>query len=201
VTKFLFTAFVIAMAYSLFTSWSEHKQVQVLYADLKSNPSIPMAGDPQGDVTVIEFFDYKCGYCKLEENAFATLLQEDPHLRVVFMELPIFGEHSITAAKAALAVNRIDSKKYFAFHHALMEKNEALTMSLLEQEAAKLGISATALGDAMENPEITLQLSHIREQAHSMGILGTPGLVIGDHIIKGSLPTESLRKEIAAVRK
>ena len=200
-TRYLVIAIITLFAWQLWETYSEHNNIQALYTDLNNNPNPPMGGNPQGDVTVMEFFDYKCGYCKIQEAEFYTLLRGDPYVRVVFMELPIFGEASTTAAKAALAVNRIDSKKYYAFHQALMEKTGSLDMTVLEKEAGKLGISAAILNSAMQDPKIEEELAHIKEEAHALGIYGTPGLVVDGKVIKGSMDLDPLRAAIAAARK
>jgi protein-disulfide isomerase len=169
--------------------------------DLNHNPDSPSAGNPKGDVTVVEFFDYHCGYCKRFFPALAKLMDEDKQIRIVFKEFPILAEDSATASKAALAVNSIDKKKYLAYHSALMQSSGSFTLDMLTEEANKLGISKAAFEKALKNPGIEKELDHNKELAQALGISGTPVIIVGTQFIPGAVGLDTLKEKIAAARK
>lgn len=169
-------------------------------ADLFSNAELPSVGPKDADVTVVEFFDYHCGYCKHMLPVVNQALAEDKKVRFVFVEFPILSEDSVTAARAAIAVNRIAKDKYFDFHQALMKSSSKFDEKMLLDAAKKLGIDSTKLKAEMAKPEITAMLDKNREIAGALNITGTPAIILGDEIAPGAVPYDTLKKMIAAVR-
>ena len=158
------------------------------------------AGNPKGDVTVVEFFDYHCGYCKHLYPAIAQLLKEDKNVRVVFREFPILSDDSVNAARAALAANAIDKDKYFAFHTALMQTSGKFDDATLADIAKKQGIDAQTLKNGMAKKDVTAELDKNRALAEDLGIRGTPAILIGDQMIPGAISYDELKKMVDDTR-
>ncbi len=159
--------------------------------ELLHDAASPVGGNPAGDVTIVEFFDYNCGYCKRVAPNVTALLRTDPNVRVVYKEFAILGPSSVTAAKAALAAHR--QGKYVAFHDALMSSGRA-SDGLIAAVAKNLGIDHGKLLKDMEDPEIGGMLQRNYRLATRLGISGTPAFVIGDQIVPGAIGTEELAR-------
>jgi protein-disulfide isomerase len=171
-------------------------------AALFSSPHQVTLGDANGDITLVEFFDYSCGYCRRAMPDMLALMHDDPHLRIVLKELPILGPGSAEAARIAVAVRMQDSdgQKYLAFHRALLgapgpaskekalavAKDQGLDMERLERDAA--------------SDEVTTTLSEDVKLAGAMAIHGTPGYVVGDDVVLGAVGLAALKERIEAVR-
>ena len=168
--------------------------------DLKNNPNSPVAGNPKGDVTIVQFFDYHCGYCKRFFATLKQLMDEDKNVKIVFKEFPILSEDSRLASKAALAVNSIDKSKYIAFHALLMKNSGEFTRENLKAKAREVGIDEATFSKAMENPELEKELENNRKLAESLNISGTPGVIIGQEIAPGAIPLEELKLRVANAR-
>jgi len=160
----------------------------------------PVAGAPDGDVTVVEFMDYRCGYCKKVFPALRELIESDGNIRYVVKELPILGPDSVLASRAALAVWRTEPEKYMGFHTALMEARGGLTENKLMVIAADLGIEPDGLRTAMQAPEVEAIIQRNHELASKLGIGGTPAFIIGEHFIPGAVSAENLKALVAAAR-
>jgi protein-disulfide isomerase len=167
--------------------------------ELDADPASPVIGNPKGDVTLVEFFDYRCPYCKQVAPSLAALLDEDKRLRIVMKEFPILGKDSVTAARAALAAER--QGKYAAFHHALMALKGSLGDDALYKTAAAAGLDVERLKADMALPEIEAQLRTNHALARELDIRGTPAFVIGGELIPGAVDIATLRQKIAAARK
>ncbi len=169
--------------------------------DIFKNPDSPVAGDiKNADLTIVEFFDYHCGYCKRVLPDITRLLQEDKKLAVVFKELPILSEDSVTASRAALAVHRIAKDKYLEFHTALMKMNGKFEERQLLDIAGKLGIDAKKMKTEMDKPEITAIIDKNREMATALRIEGTPAMIIGSELLPGAAPYNVLKQAIEKAR-
>lgn len=164
------------------------------------NPDTPIAGNPDGDITIAEFFDYNCGYCKRLTPVINQLIAEDDQVKVALKEYPILSVASDRAAKAAIAVHRIAPSKYFDYHLALMQHTGDKNQAALIQIAVGMGIDPDELAQRMEDPEIADYLNKIRELAQSVGITGTPSLVVGETLIPGATSLEELKRVIAEER-
>lgn len=167
---------------------------------LEKDTESPVAGNPKGDVTVVEFFDYNCGYCKKMLPAVQELLSTDKNVRYVFKDLPILRPDSERAAKAALAVWNIAPDKYFEYHVALMGGRGELTDERLLKTAETLGINREKLKAAMEDPALDKIIQRNLDMARVLGIGGTPAFIIGDQMLPGALGLDALQQVIAKSR-
>ncbi len=169
-------------------------------AELRNSPGAPVAGNPKGDVSVVEFFDYNCGYCKRVLPTMRALLKSDPNVRYVFKELPILSSGSEAAARAALAAWRISPKKYMVFHAALMETRGSIDGDRAMEVAASVGLDEKALKAAMDDPAVEEELALNRDLASDLGITGTPAFVVGDQVAPGAVNAKTLRHMIEVAR-
>lgn len=165
------------------------KMLQTEKSALYGNAAAPVAGNAQGDVTVIEFFDYRCGYCKRASGALNALLARDPKARVVLKEYPILGPESVYAAKAALAAQK--QGKYLPFHSMLMAVEWSSEQEVLEL-AGKNGIDVERLKADMGDPAVQAHIEENYRLGAALEVNGTPAFIIGDRIIPGALDAESL---------
>jgi protein-disulfide isomerase len=168
--------------------------------ELVSDPNSFVAGNPSGDVTIVEFFDYQCGYCRRVHPTLATLLQRDQGVRLVLKELPILGPGSELAARAAIA-SMAQPGKYYAFHTALMENEGALDEPAVLAIARGVGLDTDRLRADMQAPHTTEVISANRTLAATLGVSGTPAFVIGERLLPGALPLERLLELVQQQRK
>ncbi len=157
-----------------------------------------VAGNPDGDVTMVEFFDYNCGYCKRAFPDVQALIDSDKQLRVVIKEFPILGPGSLYAARAAIASKK--QGKYWDFHSALMNARGAVDEARTLAVAKEVGLDIEKLKKDMEADEVNEEIAEAQSLASRMGINGTPSFIIDDTLIPGALGLEELRKQIAEVR-
>jgi len=177
-------------------SLSKHKE------ELANDTLSPSVGDAKtSDVTVIEFFDYHCGYCKHMLPVVTQLLNEDKKVHFIFREFPILSEDSVMASRAAIAVYNIDKEKYFDFHTALMKFSGKFDEKSIADIAKKVGVDPKKLKKEMANPEITDMLDKTRAIAEDLGIRGTPALIIGGELLPGAVPYDDMVKVIENARK
>lgn len=169
--------------------------------EIKNDASSPVAGNPKGDVTVVEFFDYRCAYCKRVFPGIQELLKSDGNVRYVFKELPILGPDSVTASRAALAVWSLNPEKYFAFHSALMETKGALGEEQVLATAKKVGLDPDKVKAAMAKPEIQQTIERNLDLAQKLNVQGTPAFIVGDTLMPGAVDADQLRELVAAARK
>lgn len=169
--------------------------------DLFKNAADPVAGNPKGDITIVEFFDYRCGYCKRVLPEIQKLLDEDKNIRLVLKEFPILGPESVVGAQAALAVWQIAPEKYWAFHEVLMAGGGAITKEKVLAIAKENGIAAADLEEKMSEPAIMAEIEKNRGLAQALGISGTPAFVIGDQIVPGAIGLDDFKSIIAEARK
>jgi protein-disulfide isomerase len=165
---------------------------------LFNDPDSPVAGNPMGDVTVVEFFDYHCPYCKVVAGPLQQLIQEDKGVRLVLKEFPILGEDSGLASQAALAA--VAQGKYWAFHQALMEFRGKFTMDVIKALATKVGLDPAKLEADMALPQIEPQISATHKLAQTLNISATPTFIIGDQVVEGAVPLEQLKELIKKAR-
>jgi protein-disulfide isomerase len=158
-----------------------------------------VAGNPAGDVTLVEFFDYRCGYCRAAQPMIARLLKEDPNVRVVFKEYPVLGPASITASRAAVAAAR--QGKYVDFHMALMSLKEPLTDEVLYRVAGEVGLDVERLKQDMKSEEVDEVLEENLALAAKLNVDGTPNFIVGRHMMPGLVTYETLRTAIEDTRK
>ena len=165
-----------------------------------NDPKQVVLGNPQGDVTLVEFFDYNCGYCRAALPDMAALLADDPNLRVVLKEFPILSNESIDAARIAVLVGENKDVDYWAFHEALFTSRSQVDKKVALEAAADLGLSPVNLELDMgtDNVSKTIQTSY--EIAKALNITGTPTYIIGNEIIPGAIGLDELKARIANMR-
>jgi protein-disulfide isomerase len=168
-------------------------------ADLQGATDLPVAGNPKGDVTIVEFMDYRCGYCKGVQPTLDQVMRQDGKIRCVLKEFPILGPASRTASMAAIAAHK--QGKYLAFHAALMAYPNNLTDEVIFALARQVGLDIAKLKDDMKAPEVEALIEKTHKLAQDLGINGTPGFIIGDQIIPGAVGADELKKKIAEARK
>ncbi len=167
---------------------------------LFDDPGSPASGNPNGGVTLIEFFDYHCAVCKSALRVVMTVIEEEPDVRLVFKEFPILGRESVVAARAALAANAQDPSKYVPFHIALMSSRGLLTEPRILRLARGVGLDPERLKTGMYAPEIVEAIKRNWELADALRIRGTPAFVIGDKVIAGAVSLKTLKRHIAKAR-
>ena len=165
---------------------------------LLADPDSFVGGNPGGDVTLVEFFDYRCGYCKRFASTLEKIKKQDPKLRVVYKEFPVLGPDSFRAAQAALAAR--NQGYYLAFHEALMGASGALTDDAIMTVARDLGLDVDQLKRDMETPRIRNVVSNNHRLAKALRIDGTPAMIVGDEIARGAVPLEAVAAMIARAR-
>lgn len=158
----------------------------------------PMAGNPKGDVTVVEFFDYNCGYCKHAVADIQKVLEKDKNVKFVFREMPILSETSGTAARYALAAHK--QGKYFDYYVAVMNFSGSKNEENLEKLAKDVGLDVERLRKDANSAAIRAEVDASGELARKLGIRGTPGFIIGDTLVPGYMTYDAMLKLIEKVR-
>ena len=172
-----------------------------LTAELTLNPASPVIGNPDGDVTIVEFFDYRCGYCKRVFPTIQALLKEDGNIRYVLKEFPILGPDSLVASQAALAVWNTTPEKYMPFHSALMTSRGGLNAAKIFSVAGDLGLDTDAIRKNMKNAPVSNEINKNMELSESLGITGTPAFIIGDQLVPGAISMDELKRMVAQARR
>ena len=182
----------------------EERQLKATIAELRdaleNDPTSPIIGNPEGDVTIVEFMDYRCGYCKQVFPAIQALLEEDGGIRYVLKEFPILGPDSEVAARAALVVWELAPESYMEFHTALMSARGGLNEKRVLGMVADLGLDADRVRGLMQSPKITEIIQSNMAIAQGINIRGTPAFVIGGRLIPGAVSAEVLRELVAEAR-
>lgn len=158
----------------------------------------PIAGNPKGDVAIVEFFDYTCGYCKMMTPALQKLLNEDKNLKIIYKEWPIRGDVAEFAAKAALAARA--QNKYLAYHNALYAAQGQLSEDRVLAIAAEVGLDVKKLERDMAGRDITAMVERNRRLAAELNFNGTPSFVINDKLLPGAMSYDTLKAQVAAAR-
>lgn len=164
-------------------------------ADLFEDPSAPVAGATGNVVRVVEFFDYRCGFCKRTDPTIMALIAQNPNVRVIFKEFPILGPESTLAAKAALAAHRQGA--YLKFHASLMGSNEPVSQASLETLAVQLGLNLPQFKTDIESPEIHETIERNQLLAQTLNVNSTPTFVVESELVEGALDEEAFNKLIA----
>jgi protein-disulfide isomerase len=155
------------------------------------------AGNPAGDLTIVEYYDYNCGFCRASLPTIRQLIASDPKLRVVFRELPILSDASKVAARYSLVAAR--AGKFAAFHDAMYAGGPISDASLADA-VRKSGLDLKTVQTAANDPAIDNEIETNFAVAKRLGMTGTPSWIIGDHVVSAALPLEELQKEIARAR-
>jgi protein-disulfide isomerase len=162
------------------------------------DPDSPVGGNPNGDVTLVEFFDYNCAFCRQMSPLMTEAEAGDPRLRIVYKELPILGSNSVFAAKAALAANK--QGKYVAFHRALYQIRGSVEEGNVLQIAATVGLDIDRMKADMQDAAIDGAIEKTGKLAQALRISGTPGFVVGDQLTTGATDLSTLQALIGKAR-
>lgn len=180
-------------------------QAQALLTDkatLYDSPRHAVVGNPQGDVTLIEFFDYNCGYCKRSLEDLRALVGADPKLKVILKDFPILGPDSVEASRVAVAAkNQLKGDKYWDFHHRLMSQKGRVNGEKAIEAAKESGADVARLRKDMEAPETRAAIEETVALGDRLNLTGTPAFVLANEVVFGAVGTEALAARIAAVRK
>ncbi|MEM9433008.1 MAG: DsbA family protein [Pseudomonadota bacterium] len=165
---------------------------------LERDPNAPVLGNPDGDVTLVEFFDYNCGFCKQVFPRVKALIDEDPNLRVVMREWPILSEGSIEAARLSLAAR--EQGMYNEFHDALMASRGRAGEATALRIAEDLGLDVDKLKEDAASDVISAHIDTSRALSEALGVSGTPAFVIGSEIVPGAIELDDMKALIAQAR-
>ena len=167
---------------------------------LYNDPNSWVSGNPDGDVTLVEFADYRCGYCKKAHPEVRELLKRDPNIRLVVKEFPILGPDSMAAARMAQAALDVDPASFEALNDALMRFEGQLTEAIAYQIADRVGYDIAALKERAASAEIEARIGDNYALARVMGLKGTPSFILGNQIIRGYVPLDTMLAAVAKAR-
>jgi len=171
------------------------------YADIYQDPMSHVAGNPDGDVTLVEFVDYKCGYCRKAFPELEALLESDGNIRMIYKEFPILGQESLLAARFAVSAMLIGGDEAYApLHDAMMTMRGNMTEDSLVAVANRLGLDGAAFLAGVDDPKIDALLSENHALASRLQITGTPTFVIGDQLVRGYVPLDAMNDIVAELR-
>lgn len=165
---------------------------------LENDPNAPVLGNPDGDVTIVEFFDYNCPYCRQVKPEIQLILENDPGVRLVYREWPILGEGSVFAAKAALASR--EQGKYEEFHWAMMGLRGRAEEASVLRIAEDIGLDIGKLRADMEAPDVDAHIAVSMRLTEALGFSGTPSFVIGNALVPGFVKANVLGTAVAQAR-
>lgn len=165
---------------------------------LKKDDKIAFAGNPKGDVMVVEFFDYNCGYCKKAFSEIQSLLKDDKNVKIVLYDMPILGPDSLESSKWAMAAKK--QGKYFEYHTALMEHQGSKDEDTYKKLAKDAGLDPEKLAKDKADPAIDEEIKTHIETARGLNIQGTPGFLINEQIFRGYIPYDAMKDAIKAER-
>ncbi len=164
-------------------------------------PGSFVGGNPDGDITVVEFLDYRCGYCKRAHPEVAALVDGDPNIRYVIKEFPILGEQSVLASRYAIAVQQVaGDEAYYDVHNTLMDFQGDFTDANLERVSTAYGLDHDAIAATMESDDVTQVIYENRLLAQKLSISGTPSFVFADQMVRGYVPLSQMEQIVEAVR-
>jgi len=160
-----------------------------------------VVGNPDGDVTLVEFFDYNCGFCKRAVSDMSRLLKDDAKLRVVMRDFPVLGQESLEASRIALAAKQqLTGERAFDYHRRLMAVKGRVGKEQAEAVAREMGLDMKRLAKDADSPAVVEALKESRELGDKLGLTGTPSFIIGDTIIPGAVGHDAMAEAIKSVR-
>lgn len=162
-------------------------------------PADAFVGNPKADVTIVEFFDTRCPYCRAMEPMMEQFVATRPDVRLVYRDLPILGPASVLGSKALLAAQHQGA--YAQMRTALMQLPPNTTLEMIRAAADKLGLNWERLSRDMESAEVKQRIADNLILAHQLGIDGTPAMVIGDSLIQGAVDLSDMQRAVAAAKK
>lgn len=167
--------------------------------DTISSSSYPFLGNEEGEITIVKFYDYRCGHCRHAHKTLDKLQKEDKSLKVVLRVMPLLGADSQKAAKASLAAYAISPTKFPTFHEKLLSAH-SLNDNNLKKMAIESGYDYDVLAEKMKSEEIAKQLQDNQKAASIVGLQGVPGFLIGEEFIPGNLPEEVFKEKINKIK-
>jgi protein-disulfide isomerase len=172
-------------------------------ATLFNSPHQVVLGNPQGSVTMVEFFDYNCGYCKRALPDMVDLLKTNPNLKFVLKEFPVLGQGSVEAAHVAVAVRMQDTsgKKYIEFHQKLLGGRGPADKAHALAVAKEVGFDMARIEKDMDSDEVKTTIAEDMKLADALGVSGTPTYVVGDELVVGAVGLDDLKAKLAAEAK
>ena len=179
---------------------TQRNLIQANYAAIYDDAGNVILGNPEGDVTLVEMFDYNCGYCRQALPDLAALMAEDPNLKVILKEFPILSEGSIEAAKVAVLVNENADLDYWNFHQKLFSTRGQVGVEAALDAAEEIGGNRVALMIDMNGKAAADALQKSYDLATALEVSGTPTYILGDELIPGAVGIDQLRKKIANIR-
>lgn len=177
---------------------AQSKAIASSTAALFHDAADPAMGNPHGTVQLVEFYDTRCPYCRVMRPEFAALVARDPDVRVIFKDIPILGQNSVTEARALLAAQR--QGHYVAMQSALMSQDAPPTEANLRAIATRLGMDPDRLIRDMKDPEIASRLAANTALAQTLGVTGTPAIVVGGQLVPGAVSLSDLQKLVSQAR-
>jgi protein-disulfide isomerase len=182
----------------------KHRDAVKQYSEaIFSSPRQVTLGNTQGDVTVVEFFDYNCGYCKRAMSDMLDLMKNDAKLKFVLKEFPVLGEGSMQAAQVAAAVRMQDKsggKKYLEFHQKLLAGRGPADKARALAVAKEIGLDVARIEKDMAGDEVKAQLEESFKLAEALGLNGTPSYVVGNDVVVGAVGLNTLKEKVNAAR-
>jgi len=167
--------------------------------ELERDPTSGVLGNPKGDVTIVEFFDYRCPYCKSTVPTLQTLIGQDQKVRLVLKEFPILGKESVFASRVALAVKK--HGKYAEFHDAMFALKTKVDDQQTLEVVKSLGLDPDQIKKEADGSDIDAVLKHNYDLARALNLSGTPAFVIGDTLLPGAVDLKDFQTAVATVRK
>ncbi|MDB5362548.1 MAG: Protein-disulfide isomerase [Rhodospirillales bacterium] len=167
--------------------------------ELEQDPTSPVLGNPKGDVTIVEFFDYRCPYCKVTAPTLQTLIGQDRKVRLVMKEFPILGKESVFASRVALAVGK--HGKYAEFHQAMFALKTKVDDAQTLEVVKSLGLDPAQIKQEAQGSDIDVILKHNYDLAKQLNLSGTPAFVIGDTLLPGAVELKDFQDAVATARK
>jgi len=196
---------VLMESVNRFRTESEKKKEEGSIEVLKQNKAYfdngkhPQIGNPKGDVTVVEFFDYNCGYCKRALSAVQELVQNDKNVRILFLDFPILSPESAVAAKWAVAANM--QGKYWEFHQAILESPAPKNEENLANIAKTVGLDVEKLKKDADGKEVEKYLADVKDFGAKLNVTGTPAFIVGEQIIRGFVEYPAFKTIVEDERK
>lgn len=196
---------ILQQAYEVLQERARLQQEEVAQTAIRENsaaifksPDDHVAGNPDGNATVVEFFDYNCQYCRRAAPEVLKLIESDKNVRVVLKEFPILNDGSSFAAKAAIA--SMKQNRYWELHRALIEADGPIDDKRTLEIAKTVGVDTERLVEDMKSEDVDKIIRRNHELAQKLGINGTPAFIIGDKLIPGAVSADELRQALANVQ-
>ena len=179
---------------------NQRRQIQANAEILHSSDHQVVIGNPEGDVTLIEFFDYNCGFCRQTLATVEALIEQDPKIKVILKEFPVLGPGSQEAARVSIAAGKIAPAKYKDLHVRLLQAQGQVNERIALAVSADLGIDTKKIESFIQTPQADEAINEVYQLATDLGINGTPSFIIGNELIPGAVELDVLQQKVSAMR-